>query len=88
MTVAGLVAVVSFHAAVTNKLSGAATSGLFAAGISDPVVNRDLQMLGVITVMLVDPRAAQRDLHDMGHSARRTTSARRSCVPSERVRVR
>jgi putative ABC transport system permease protein len=53
VTVAGLVAVVSFHAAVTDKLSGAATSGLFAAGISDPVVNRDLQMLGVITVMLV-----------------------------------
>lgn len=53
VTVTGLVAVVSFHAAVTNKLSGAATSGLFATGISDPVVNRDLQMLGVITVMLV-----------------------------------
>ena len=53
VTVTGLVAAVSFHATVTNKLSGAATSGLFASGISDPVVNRDLQMLGVITVMLV-----------------------------------
>jgi putative ABC transport system permease protein len=53
ITVTGLVAVVSFHAAVTNKLSGAATSGLFATGVSDPVVNRDLQMLAVITVMLV-----------------------------------
>ena len=53
VTVTGLVAVVSFHTTVTSKLSGAATSGLVAQGISDPVVNRDLQMLGVITVMLV-----------------------------------
>jgi putative ABC transport system permease protein len=53
VTVTGLVVVVCFHATVTSKLSGAATSGLIATGISDPVVNRDLQMLGVITVMLV-----------------------------------
>jgi hypothetical protein len=53
VTVTGIVAVVSFHAAVTNKLSGAATSGLVAGGLSDPVVNRDLQMLAVITIMLV-----------------------------------
>jgi len=53
VTVTGLVAVVSFHSAVTNRFSGAANSGLFASGIPDPVVNRDLQMLGVITVMLV-----------------------------------
>jgi putative ABC transport system permease protein len=49
----GLVAVVAFHATVSNKLSGAAKIGLTAGGLSDPVVNRDLQMLGVITVMLV-----------------------------------
>ena len=53
VTVTGIVAVVSFHAAVTNKLSGAAASGLVAGGLSDPVVNRDLQMLAVITIMLV-----------------------------------
>ncbi len=53
VTVTGLVAVVSFHATVANKLSGAATSGLVAGGLSDPVVNRDLQMLAVITIMLV-----------------------------------
>lgn len=53
VTVTGLVAVVSFHATVTNKLSGAAANGLVASGISDPVVQRDLQMLGVVTVMLV-----------------------------------
>jgi hypothetical protein len=53
VTVTVLVVVVYFRAAVTNKLSGGVNSGLFAKGISDPVVNRDLQMLGVITIMLV-----------------------------------
>jgi len=53
VTVTGIVAVVAFHATTTNKLSGAATSGLISGGLSDPVVNRDLEMLGVITVMLV-----------------------------------
>ncbi|MGH3266657.1 MAG: FtsX-like permease family protein, partial [Trebonia sp.] len=53
VTVTGLVTVISFHSAATNRLSGAATSGLVATGISDPVVNRDLQVLGVITVMLL-----------------------------------
>jgi putative ABC transport system permease protein len=53
VTVTGFVVVVSFHATVANKLSSAATSGLISGGLSDPVVNRDLQMLGVVTVMLV-----------------------------------
>lgn len=53
VTVTGLVVVVSFHATAANKLSGAATSGFTAGGLSDPVVNRDLEMLGVVTVMLV-----------------------------------
>ncbi|MGH9090643.1 MAG: hypothetical protein ACRDZR_04555 [Acidimicrobiales bacterium] len=53
VTVTGPVVVISFHATVVNKLSGAAKSGLVAGGLSDPVVNRDLRMLGVLTVMLV-----------------------------------
>jgi putative ABC transport system permease protein len=53
VTVTGLVAVVCFHTAVTSKVSTMASSGLTAGGLSDPVVNRDLQVLGVITVMLV-----------------------------------
>lgn len=53
VTVTGLVAVVAFHTSVTSKVSSMASSGLTSGGLSDPVVNRDLQMLGVITVMLV-----------------------------------
>jgi putative ABC transport system permease protein len=51
VTVAGIVAVLAFHADVDNKLSGAVA--LTAGGLSDPVINRDEQMLTVITVMLV-----------------------------------
>jgi putative ABC transport system permease protein len=51
VTVTGIVAVLAFHADVDSKLSGA--SALTAGGLSDPVVNRDEQMLAVITVMLV-----------------------------------
>ncbi len=51
VTVMGLVAVLSFHAAVNSKLGTA--SSLTAGGLSDPVVARDEQMLAVITVMLV-----------------------------------
>ena len=51
VTVTGIVAVLAFHADVHSKFSGA--SDLTAGGLSDPVVNRDEQMLAVITVMLV-----------------------------------
>jgi putative ABC transport system permease protein len=51
VTVTGLVAVVAFHADVDRKLAGA--KDLTAGGLSDPVINRDEQMLLVITVMLV-----------------------------------
>jgi putative ABC transport system permease protein len=51
VTVMGIVAVLSFHAAVNSKLG--ATSSLTAGGLSDPVIARDEQMLAVITVMLV-----------------------------------
>jgi len=51
VTVTGIVAVIAFHADVNSKLSTA--SGLAAGGLSDPVVNRDEQMLVVITIMLV-----------------------------------
>jgi putative ABC transport system permease protein len=51
VTMTGLVAVLSFHADVDGKLAGA--KFLTAGGLSDPVINRDLQMLAVITVMLV-----------------------------------
>jgi putative ABC transport system permease protein len=51
VTVTGIVAVIAFHADVDSKLSAA--SGLTAGGLSDPVINRDEQMLAVITIMLV-----------------------------------
>jgi putative ABC transport system permease protein len=51
VTVTGIVAVIAFRADVNNKLSAA--GGLSAGGLSDPVVNRDEQMLAVITILLV-----------------------------------
>jgi putative ABC transport system permease protein len=51
VTVMGIVAVIAFHADVDSKLGAA--SGMTAGGLSDPVINRDEQMLAVITVMLV-----------------------------------
>jgi putative ABC transport system permease protein len=49
VTVAGLVAVVAFHTSVAAKLAGDHTGG----ALSNPVVDRDEQMLLVITIMLV-----------------------------------
>ena len=51
VTVTGIVTVLAFHAFADNKLSGAVA--LTAGGLSNPVINRDEQMLTVITVMLV-----------------------------------
>lgn len=51
VTVTGIVAVIAFHADVDSKLSAA--RGLTAGGLSDPVVNRDEQMLLVITILLI-----------------------------------
>jgi putative ABC transport system permease protein len=51
VTVTGIVAVIAFHTDVDSKLSSA--RGLTAGGLSDPVVNRDEQMLLVITILLV-----------------------------------
>ena len=51
VTVAGIVTVLAFHADVSTKLSTA--PALTAGGLSNPVINRDEQMLTVITVMLV-----------------------------------
>jgi ABC-type antimicrobial peptide transport system permease subunit len=47
----GIVAVISFHAFADNTLSGAVA--LTGGGLSNPVTNRDEQMLTIITVMLV-----------------------------------
>ncbi len=52
VTVTGLVAVLAFHADVGRKLAHA-TASMTAGGLSDPVVDRDEQMLAVITIMLV-----------------------------------
>ena len=49
VTTSGIVAVLAFHADVAAKLS----SGFLTAGLVNPVVNRDEQMLTVITVTLV-----------------------------------
>jgi putative ABC transport system permease protein len=51
VTMTGIVAVIAFHAFADNKLSGAVA--LTAGGLSNPVVNRDEQMLTIITIMLV-----------------------------------
>jgi putative ABC transport system permease protein len=51
VTVTGIVAVLAFHAFAHDKLSGA--PALTDGGLSNPVVNRDEQMLAIITVMLV-----------------------------------
>jgi putative ABC transport system permease protein len=48
VTVAGIVAVLAFHATVNDRLPGRSSGGL-----ANPVVSRDEQMLLVITVMLV-----------------------------------
>jgi hypothetical protein len=51
VTVTGVVTVLAFHAFAHNKLSGA--TALSAGGLSNPVINRDEQMLSIITIMLV-----------------------------------
>jgi putative ABC transport system permease protein len=51
VTVTGIVAVLAFHSFADNKLSGA--SALTGGGLSNPVINRDEQMLTIITVMLI-----------------------------------
>ena len=48
VTVAGIVAVLAFHATVNGELPGGSSGGL-----ANPVISRDEQMLAVITVMLV-----------------------------------
>jgi putative ABC transport system permease protein len=53
VSVTGLVAAVAFHTSVEGKFSAAAQSGLTSGGLSDPVIDRDMQMLTVITVMIV-----------------------------------
>jgi putative ABC transport system permease protein len=51
VTTTGIVAVISFHAFADNTLSGAVA--LTAGGLSNPVINRDEQMLTIITIMLI-----------------------------------
>jgi ABC-type antimicrobial peptide transport system permease subunit len=51
VTVTGIVTVLAFHAFADGRLAGA--SALTAGGLSNPVINRDEQMLTVITIMLV-----------------------------------
>ena len=51
VTMTGIVAVIAFHAFADNKLSGSVA--LTAGGLSNPVINRDEQMLTIITIMLV-----------------------------------
>ena len=47
VTVTGIVAVLAFHATVDLRISGA------ARGLGNPVINRDVQMLQILTVVLV-----------------------------------
>jgi putative ABC transport system permease protein len=50
ITVAGITAVLAFHATVSKKIAAA---GATAGGLADPIVSRDEQMLLVLTVALV-----------------------------------
>jgi putative ABC transport system permease protein len=88
VTITGLVTVLAFHADVDGKLAGA--KYLTAGGLSDPVINRDEQMLAVITVMLValaalnaifttwatvlDARRSSALMHALGARPRQVTS--------------
>jgi putative ABC transport system permease protein len=47
VTVTGIVAVLAFHATVDLRISGA------ARGLSNPVADRDVQMLQILTVILI-----------------------------------
>ena len=51
VTITGLVAVVAFRAYAGNRLSGSVA--LTGGGLSNPVINRDEEMLTIITIMLV-----------------------------------
>jgi putative ABC transport system permease protein len=51
VTTTGIVTVIAFHAYADNKLSGSVA--LTGGGLSNPVINRDEQMLTIITIMLV-----------------------------------
>jgi putative ABC transport system permease protein len=51
VTTTGIVAVIAFHAYADNKVSGSVA--LTGGGLSNPVVNRDEQMLTIVTIMLV-----------------------------------
>jgi putative ABC transport system permease protein len=51
VTTMGVVTVIAFHAFAENKLAGAVA--LTGGGLSNPVVNRDEQMLTVVTIMLI-----------------------------------
>jgi putative ABC transport system permease protein len=51
VTVTGIVTVIAFHRFADAKLSG--SSALTAGGLSNPVIDRDEQMLTIITVLLV-----------------------------------
>jgi putative ABC transport system permease protein len=53
VTITGIVAVIAFRADADGLFSGPAATGLTGGGLSDPVINRDEQMLAVITVMLI-----------------------------------
>jgi putative ABC transport system permease protein len=51
VTTTGIVTVIAFRAYADNKLAGAVA--LTGGGLSNPVVNRDEQMLTIVTIMLV-----------------------------------
>jgi putative ABC transport system permease protein len=51
VTTTGVVTVIAFHAFADNTLSGAVA--LTGGGLSNPVINRDEQMLTIITIMLI-----------------------------------
>jgi len=53
VTVCGIVAVLAFHATVSQKFSANGGPGGSTGGLGNPVVSRDEQMLLVITVALV-----------------------------------
>jgi putative ABC transport system permease protein len=78
VTVTGIVTVLAFHAFASGKL--ASSSALTAGGLSNPVINRDEQMLTIITVMLVTLAALNAVFTTLAtvHDARRSSALMRA----------
>ena len=70
VTMAGVVAVLTFHATAGQKINGG------GSGLSNPVYNRDEQVLLVLTIIAARAGRAERDRHRVDHDAGHQASGR------------